>query len=134
MPSCPKCGNNIDETMFFCPRCGTALKTAPPIQAEPESKKTEKQEEHENPPIVEIQDKNQYGMVNYLISGTILIILGVFAILFLTSRFLATGENIAIMLVIIGIVIIIGAVYVTTPIEKYFQHLTSRPKKAPANP
>ena len=112
MPYCPKCGNNIDETMAFCPKCGTALKNATPSQATPESKKQEKQEKHANPANVEIQDKNQYGLVNYLIAGLILIIVGIFAILFLTSRFLATGQNIAIMLIIIGIVIIIGAVYV----------------------
>jgi hypothetical protein len=51
----------------------------------------------------------------------------------LTSRLLSSGQIIAIMLVIIGIIIISGAIYVITPVEKYFQHLISHPKKAPAN-
>ena len=133
MPYCPKCGNKVDETMAFCPKCGTALKDATPSQAAPESEKQEKQEKHENPANVEIQEKNQYGFVSYLIGGLILIIVGVFAILDLTSRFSASGQDVAIMLIIIGIIIIIGAVYVTTPVRKYFQHLISHPKKEPAN-
>jgi uncharacterized membrane protein YvbJ len=133
MPSCPKCGNHIEETMAFCPTCGTALKITTPSQAEPESKKQEKQENHENPANLEIQQKNQDGVINYLVTGLVLITVGVFAILDLTSRFLTSGQDIAIMLIIIGIITITGAVYVITPIEKYFQHLISHPKKAPAN-
>ena len=130
MPYCPKCGNNVDETMAFCPKCGTALKDTTPSQEAPESKEQEKQEKHENPANVEIQDKNQYGVVNYLISGLILIIVGIFAILDLTSHISASGQDIAFMLIIIGIIIIIGAIYVTTPVEKYFRHLISHPKKS----
>ncbi len=127
MPYCPKCGNNVDETMAFCPKCGTALSTTP-SQAAPESADQEKQEKHENPANVEIQEKNQYGFVNYLIAGLILIIVGIFAILVLTSHFSASGQNIAIVLIIIGIIIIIGAIYVFTPVTKYLRHLISHPK------
>jgi uncharacterized membrane protein YvbJ len=130
MPYCPKCGNKVDETMAFCSNCGTALKRTTPSQAAPESEEQEKQEKHENPANVEIQDKNQYGFVNFLIGGLILIIVGVFAILDLTSRSLTSGQDVAIMLIIIGIIIIIGAIYVHTPVEKYFRHLISHPKNS----
>jgi uncharacterized membrane protein YvbJ len=125
MPYCPKCGSTVDETMAFCPKCGTALKVTTPSQAAPES---EEQEKHENPANAEIKEKNQYGFVNFLIGGLILIIVGVFAILVLSSRFIASGQDVAIILIIIGIIIIIGAVYVHTPVEKYFRHLISHPK------
>jgi uncharacterized membrane protein YvbJ len=130
MPYCPKCGNNVDETMTFCPKCGTALKDKIPSQEASNKEKEEMQEKHENPANVEIQEKNQYGFVNFLISGLVLIIVAVFAILDLTSRFIASGQDIAIMLIIIGIIIIIGAIYVHTPVEKYFRHLISHPKNS----
>ncbi|MGA3289104.1 MAG: zinc ribbon domain-containing protein [Candidatus Bathyarchaeia archaeon] len=133
MPYCLKCGNNVDETMAFCPKCGAALKSTTPSEVVPESEEQEKQEKHENPADVEIQDKNQYGFVRYLIAGLILIIVGVFAILDLTSRISASGQDIAIVLIIIGIIIIIGAIYVTTPVRKYLLHLISHTKKEPAN-
>jgi len=135
MPYCPKCGNNVDETMAFCPRCGTALKGTTPSQAAPvaltatASLNIQKQEKHENPANAEIQDKNQYGAVTYLVAGLILITVGVFAITYLTNRFLASGQTLAIMLIIIGIIIISGAIYVHIPV-KNFRHLMSHPKNS----
>ena len=131
MPYCLKCGNKVDETMIFCPNCGTALKATTPSQAAPESEEQEKQEKPENPANVEIQEKNQYGFVNFLISGLILIVVGAFAILYLSNPVFASGQTLAIMLIIIGIIIIIGAIYVTTPVEKYFRQLIIHPKKEP---
>ena len=133
MPYCPKCGNNVDETMAFCPKCGTAIKGTTPSQAAPESEEQEKQKKHENPSDAEIQDKNQYGFVKHLVGGLILIIVGVFAILDLTSHISASGQDVAIVLIIIGMIIIIGALYVTTPVRNYFLHLIRHPKKEPAN-
>ncbi|MGD0995426.1 MAG: zinc ribbon domain-containing protein [Candidatus Bathyarchaeia archaeon] len=130
MPYCPKCGNKVDETMAFCPNCGTALKRTTPSQAPPESEEQEKQEKPENPANVEIQEKNQYGFVNFLIGGLIMTVVGAFAILYLTNPVFASGQTLAIMLIIIGIIIIIGAIYVTTPVEKYFRHLISHPKNS----
>ena len=133
MPYCLKCGNTVDETMAFCPKCGTALKDSMSSQVAPGSEEPEKQDNHENPPNMEIHNKNQYGLVNYLIAGLILIVVGVFATLDLTSRITASGQNVAFLLIMIGAIIISGAIYVHTPVEKYFRHLISHPKKAPAN-
>ncbi len=129
MPYCPKCGNNVEETMIFCPKCGAALKITTPSPASPQSEEPEKLEKHENQADAEVQEKNQYGAVNYLIGGFILIIVGVFAILFLTSPFLESGQGIAELIIVIGIIIIIGAIYVHTPVDKYFRHLINHPKK-----
>jgi len=133
VPNCPKCGFNADETMDFCPKCGTVLKTSIPAQVEPQSQKDEKPENQPSPEnLVEQadQEKNRYGIVNYLVGGLILITVGVFAILDLTSRFLTSGQDIALMLIIIGIIIITGAIYVHTPVEKYFQNRGSHPKNS----
>jgi uncharacterized membrane protein YvbJ len=131
MSYCPKCGNNVDETMVFCPKCGTALKSPAPSPAATPNEEPEKKEKYENPATVEIRDKNQYGVVTYLISGLILIIVGVFAILDLTSSISASGQDVAIMLITIGIIIIIGAIYVSTPVDQYLRHLISHPKNSP---
>ena len=125
MPYCPKCGNKVDETMAFCPKCGTSLKCATPSQAAPATQTQEKQVIHENP------EKGEHGFVYFLIGGLILIVVGVFAILFLTGRITTSGQDVAIMLIIIGIIIIIGAVYVNTSLGKDFQRLISHPKKQP---
>jgi uncharacterized membrane protein YvbJ len=143
MSYCPKCGGKVEETNLFCPTCGTALKvpTTPiqtiqttPVQTSTqcgEQQTQEKQEPQENPensPIVELQKKNQYGSVNYLIGGLILIVVGIFSIVYLTSRFLATGQTLAVMLIVIGVIIISGAVYVHVPVERFFQHSITSPK------
>jgi len=133
MPYCLKCGNTVDETMAFCPKCGTALKDSTSSQVAPGSEEPEKQKTHENPPNMKIHDKNQYGLVNYLIAGLILIVVGVFATLDLTSIITASRQNVAILLIMIGGIIISGAIYVHTPVEKCFRQLISHPKKAPAN-
>jgi hypothetical protein len=132
MPSCPKCGNNVDATMSFCPKCGTALNISTPSQGAPKGNVQGKQVTPKYAAEVEIQEKNDYGFVKYLVGGLILIVVGIFAILDLTGSISASGQDIAILLVLIGIIIIIGAIYVTTPLRKYLQHLINRPKKEPA--
>jgi uncharacterized membrane protein YvbJ len=124
MPYCPKCGNKVDETMAFCPTCGTALKGATASSAAPNREKEEKQEKHEKP------QKGEYGFVGFLISGLILITIGAFAILDLSSNGSASGQDLVIMLVIIGLIIIVGAVYVATPARKFFRQLIRLPKNS----
>ena len=53
MVYCQKCGNEVDEAMAFCPRCGAPLKAAGPVQAgaapqrSQKAEKAEKQEKQE---------------------------------------------------------------------------------------
>lgn len=119
MPYCPKCGNKIEGTMFFCPTCGIALKGAAANSATPYCV-TEKQEKTQ---------KGEYGFVGYIISGLILITLGSFAILDLTSNGAGAGQDLILMLVITGLIITVGAVYVATPARKFIRQLIIRPKK-----
>lgn len=123
MSYCPKCGNKVEETMTFCPRCGASLKNTPsgqpkqpsgqPYQRRDEkaekNEKNEKQEKNENR---EKQEKGERGFVGYLIGGLILITIGLFSALQISGAFSPNGQSWALMLLIIGIIIIIGAVYV----------------------
>ena len=118
MVYCPKCGNEVDEAMAFCPRCGAPLKAAAPVQAAPapqrseKAEKGEKQEKHEKqePEKGEKHEKGQYGFASWLIGGLILIHVGFFALL-QVSGYLSWGIGWAILLLIIGVVVIITAVY-----------------------
>jgi hypothetical protein len=132
MPYCPKCGNDVDETMAFCPKCGTALNSTMPNQEANNSVKEEKLETHKNTEEAEIHQRSDYGFIGYLMGGFILIVLGVFAVLDLSYPFFASTETLAIMLITIGAIIIIGAVFMTTPVRKYFKQIMSHPKKDPA--
>jgi rRNA maturation protein Nop10 len=130
MSYCPKCGNKIDETMTFCPRCGTSLKGATPSQSAPaqpyrrnekaeKNEKREKQEKNEHPEKSEKQEKGEYGFIGFLIGGLVLIVLGLFSLLRFSGYF-TDGQSWAIMLLIIGIVIIGGAIYVAIVSRKHF--------------
>jgi hypothetical protein len=127
MSYCPKCGNKVDETMAFCPRCGASLKAATPDQpASPptqphrrrnekseKNEKQEKQEKNQHPQRDEKQEKGEGGFIGYLIGGLILITLGLFSVLQISGYFTVnTGQSWAVMLLIIGIIIIVGAIYV----------------------
>jgi pilus assembly protein TadC len=127
MSYCPKCGNKVDETMAFCPRCGASLKateqvhtTPPPAQPyrrrdekSEKNEKQEKQEKNQSSQRGEKQEKGESGFIGYLIGGLILITLGFFSVLQISGYFTAnSGQSWAIMLLIIGIIIIIGAIYV----------------------
>jgi hypothetical protein len=133
MSYCPNCGNKIDETMVFCPRCGASLKAATPGQPIPptgqpyrrrdeKSEKNEKQEKQgtrDRPEKAEKQEKGEQGFIGYLIGGLILITLGLFSVLQLSGYFTAdSGQTWAVMLLIIGIIIIIGAIYVALGARK----------------
>ena len=124
MSYCPKCGNKVDETMVFCPRCGASLKGTPagqPVSVQPyrrneKTEKNEKQEKQTNrdqPEKGEKQEKGETGFIGFLIGGLILITFGLFSVLQLSGYFVTdSGQSWAIMLLIIGVIIIIGAIYI----------------------
>ena len=129
MSYCPNCGNKIDETMAFCPRCGTSLKAVPPGQPAPppaqpyrrrdeKGEKKEKQEKQQQPEKGEKQEKGEAGFIGYLIGGLILIVLGLFAVLQISGYFPNSAQVWPIMLLIIGVIIIAGAVYVAMTARK----------------
>ena len=130
MSYCPKCGNKVDETMAFCPRCGASLKTPtmdqpstpPPVPSQTyrrrdekseKNEKQEKQEKNSRSERGEKQEKGESGFIGYLIGGLILITFGLFSVLQISGYFTVdTGQSWALMLLIIGIIIIVGAIYV----------------------
>jgi len=127
MSYCPKCGNKVDETMAFCSRCGESLKGTPPSQAPPsayrrrdeKSEKNEKQEKNEHQEKGEKNEKGEQGFVGFLIGGLILITIGLFSLLQF-SGYYTSGGSWAVMLLIIGVIIIIGAVYVAIIARKRY--------------
>ena len=132
MSYCPKCGNKIDDTMTFCPRCGTSLKGIPasqPGQPAPvpppayrkneKSEKNEKNEKQEKNENREKQEKGERGFIGYFIGGLILITFGLFTVLQISGYFAADSQSWALMLLVIGIIIIVGAVYVALTARRH---------------
>ena len=121
MVYCPKCGTKVSEEMSFCPKCGTALKVErPPTPAAPPApyrgekaekrEKEEKEERREKREKEEKHEKREYGPIGPFIGGLILILLGLMFYLALTTPAIGNVAW-AIFLVVIGIIIIVGAVY-----------------------
>jgi cation transport ATPase len=131
MSYCPKCGSKITEEMTFCPNCGASLKTIQPAPAAqptaPRGEKAEKGEKGEKQEKREKEardqrekrekgekhEKRQYGFAGPLIGGLVLIFFGLMLFLGLTTT-ISWGIMWAFFVVIIGIIIIIGAIYAAT--------------------
>lgn len=117
MSYCPKCGTKVSEGMAFCPKCGAPLKAEkPPTEARPTSyrpekaEKAEKHEKQEKEEKTEKHEKREFGLVGQLIGGLILIFLGLVSYLQVTG-FLGKEVVGALFLILIGTIIIIGALY-----------------------
>jgi cation transport ATPase len=119
MPYCSKCGTKVEEEMSFCPKCGAALVVEQPSAvAAPQVPRAEKEEKHEKREKEERQEKREktekvekreYGYIGPLIGGLILIVLG---IMFYLATTTALGTvTWAFFIILIGIIIIIGAIY-----------------------
>jgi ribosomal protein S27AE len=125
MPNCPKCNSRVTEAMSFCPNCGASQKAAPPpapapapappappVRQEKQEKqeKREKGEKQEKTEKGEKHEKQGIGLLAPIAGGIVLIMLGVMAFLSLQP-----GINQpmlwAYFLVIIGIVVIVVAIY-----------------------
>ena len=139
MQYCPKCGNKVDDTMTFCPNCGTQLKGAAPSQApptKPNEGQKKAEEKHEHPEKAGKQEKAEHEFVYFLAGGLILITIGVFAALGLTNPRLMSGQYLAILLVIIGLIVVLSAVYAAFSGRKSFSsRLSNEPdEKQPITP
>lgn len=116
MAKCPKCGNEISEEMAFCPKCGTSLKVAQPTTEARTTvtyrrdEKSEKREKDEKEEKGEKHEKREYSFIGPLIGGLILVCIGLVGYLQVTQGF-DPRTVWAIFFVIIGVIIIGGAVY-----------------------
>ena len=138
MSYCPKCGNKIDENMVFCPRCGASLKGTPVGQSTPsqpypirngKAEKNEKQEKNEKRGNPEKPEKGEHGFIGFLVGGLVLITFGLFSVLQISGYFKNSGQSWAVMLLIIGVIIIAGGVYVAVTAWK---HSPKPPSDKPA--
>ncbi len=115
MSFCPKCGNKVTEDMVFCPKCGASLKAEQPTAqpARPPTyrhEKDEKSEKGEKREKSEKREKHEYAFIGPLIGGLILIFLGAMAYLSI-ANVVQRRVWIALFFILIGIVIIFGAIY-----------------------
>ena len=136
MPTCPKCGSRVREGMNFCPNCGSALKIEPtppsppagetpsaqapsPPQPAYRAEKAEKQEKQEKGERGEKQEKAQReeryekresNFIGLIVGGIVLIFLGLLLYWTVTGSLRAEVFGAA-FLVIIGVIIIVGAIY-----------------------
>jgi len=113
MPYCPRCGKEVSEEEKFCPSCGVDLKAErvparPTIKARPE--KREKEEKREKSEKEEKHEKEEISPVVPLAGGLILIFIGVTSFL-ATSGFISWTEVGPYLLLFLGVIIIIAAVY-----------------------
>jgi uncharacterized membrane protein YvbJ len=127
MSYCPKCGNKVDENMTFCPRCGASLKVEatrpaanaaqPSYQRNEKNEKNEKHEKDNRGEKGEKHEKGEFGYIGWLIGGLVLIIIGFFA-WFEASGFITGRLQSALVLLVIGIAIIIVAIWLSTTAKR----------------
>jgi len=128
MSYCPKCGTKVREEMNFCPKCGVSLKAAQPqppappapaapapYRAEKEEKrekgeKREKEEKHEKEEREQRYEKREYSFMGPLIGGIILTFLGFLFYLVVTGSLRSEAVG-ALFFILIGIIIVVGAIY-----------------------
>ena len=115
MPYCPKCGEEIQEEMAFCPKCGAPLK-APQAAVPPtrtvtyRREKEEKEEKREKDEKGEKHEKHEHAFIGPLIGGLVLIFMG---LAFYLQMIMPESRGMlgALFFIIIGIAIIVGALY-----------------------
>ncbi len=106
--------------MAFCPRCGAPLRVEaaarptppPPPPSYRRDEKSEKGEKNEKNEKGEKHEKGEAGFVGYLIAGIVIIAFGLLAY-FHAAGFLAGPIEGAVILLIIGIVIVVLAIWLS---------------------
>lgn len=123
MSYCPKCGTEVREDMAFCPKCGAPLRVEQPTaeaarrRVSHRAEKAEKHEKGEKREKTEKYEKREFGVIGWLIGGFILIFLGVMSYLQVTG-FLGREVASAFFLIVIGVIIIAGALYAAMKASK----------------
>lgn len=108
MPYCAKCGSKVAEEMVFCPKCGNSLRAE--TTAKVSREKGEKNEKNEKEEKGEKNEKSETSRFWALIGGIVLVILGAVSIAAIYVDLSEPWRN-AIFLVIVGVFIIVVALY-----------------------
>jgi len=121
MTYCPKCGAKVSEEMAFCPKCGAPLKIeakpAPAPQRVEKAEKHEKREKEEKHEKGEKREKREVSFFGPLVGGLILIFLGLISYLIVTGYLVRELAG-ALFLIIIGVIIILSAIYASSVARK----------------
>jgi uncharacterized membrane protein YvbJ len=115
MAYCPKCGNEVRDDMVFCPKCGAPLKvqqtsTATVRSARYRNEKAEKDEKQEKTEKTEKHEKGEHAFIGPLIGGLILVFIGL-SFYLETTGLVSRPVTGALFLVIVGVLIMFGAIY-----------------------
>jgi len=129
MPECKKCGAKVKEDMSFCPNCGASLREAAAAAPQPSAPapppithvRYEKEEKREKEEKGEKHEKGEYGWIGPFIGGIILIIIGLIAYVEATGIIIIdTRIAWAFFIVIVGILLIFGAIYAMTTARRRY--------------
>lgn len=124
MDYCPNCGNKVDDSMTFCPRCGASLKNVTPGATPPPyeyryRRRDEKNEKNEKPEKRdEKQEKPGGSYAGLLIAGLVIVFLGALAFINATSHVLTGPVASALVLVVVGVIIVVAGIYYATRVRK----------------
>lgn len=106
------------------------MKAEAPARAAPRNEKAEKQEKGEKQEKHEKQEsekgekheKGEFGFIGWLIGGLVLIFIGAMAFLNVYYHFANTAVGWALILLVIGVIIIIAAIYFAMTARKRSPH------------
>jgi hypothetical protein len=129
MPECKKCGARVKEDMSFCPNCGAPLKEAAAAAPQPSAPapppthvRYEKEEKREKGEKREKHEKGEFGWLGPFIGGIVLIIIGLVSYFEVTGILSPLTQQIlwAFFIVIVGILLIFGAIYAMTTARRRY--------------
>jgi zinc ribbon protein len=104
MVYCPKCGTLNDDTAEFCVKCGASLRTGTYESRRYERRRAEG----------ECFGLPHGGAIVGLVIGAIVLLWGVFALAQASGLIATTPDLWIIIVIVIGILLIVGAIYQTT--------------------
>ncbi len=104
MVYCPKCGNKNEDTADFCVKCGASLETGTVASRRYERRKAEQ----------ECFGLPHGGAIAGIVFGAIILIWGIFMLLQQTGVVTQTIDFWYIIIIVIGVLIVAGAVYKIT--------------------
>jgi len=104
MVYCPKCGTQNDDAADFCVKCGASLQTGTVSSRRRERRKAEQ----------ECFGLPHGGAIAGIVFGAIILIWGITMLLQQTGIIAGTFEFWYIIIIIIGILIVAGAIYKVT--------------------